>query len=234
MAKKAKLRYHPAPQTTPSPLVRPDQSLYARSNSAYSPRQQTVSIHQYHRSGGVPMVVHSASTSPDSREAWLDLRQIQHHQHPSHGAHTQQLRCLPTVPHHHQHQHQFPSPDRLSVPSLSSTPSSANSEDARMSLPPFNELVSRAGKVFPPSYHQAADHPPAVTNHDHRYQGVEAQPAPFANAGPPGVGIQCSYALDYGYDGQLQRPWVQQSYPVYGTPFSYGQSGFTWLRSRGM
>ena len=27
-----------------------------------------------------------------------------------------------------------------------------------MSLPPFDELVSRAGKVFPHSNHQAADH----------------------------------------------------------------------------
>jgi len=216
----------------------PDQSLYARSQSTYSPRQQTLSIHQHHRSG-VPMVVHSASTSPDSREAWL---QIQPHQYPSHGAHSQQLRCLPTIPRHHPHQHQFPSPDRLSVPSLSSTassvslstPSSADSDDVRMSLPPFNELVSGARKVFPPSYHQAADHSPLVTDHDHRYRGVEAQPAPFANAGPPGVGIQYTYAHDYGYDGHFQRSWVQQAYPVYGAPFSYGQPGSAWLRSRGM
>jgi len=187
------------------------------------------------------MVVHSASTSPDSREAWLDLRQIQPHQYPSHGAHAQQLRCLPTIPHHHPHQHQFSSPDRLSVPSLSSTassvslstPSSADSDDVRMSLPPFNELVSGAGKVFPPSHHQTTDHSPLVTDHDHRYRGVEAQPAPFANAGPPGVGIQCAY--DYGYDGHAQRSWVHQSYPVYGysPSFPYSQ-GSVWYRSRGM
>lgn len=217
---------------------KPDQSLYVRSQSTYSPRQQ--SINQHHRSVGAPMVVHSASTSPDSREAWLDFRQIQHHQHPSHGVHAQQYRCLPTVPHHHQpYHHQFPSPDRLSVPSLSSTassvsastPSSADSDDVRMSLPPFNELVSGATKVLPSSYHQPAERSPLVADHDHRYR-IEAQPAPFANAGPPGVGIQYPYAYDYGYDGHVQRFWVQQPYPVYGAPYSYGQP--TWLRSRGM
>jgi hypothetical protein len=221
---------------------KPDQSLYVRSQSTYSSRQQALPIHQHHRSGGAPMVVHSASTSPDSREAWLDYRHIQH-QHPSHGAHAQ-LRCLPTIPYHHPN-HQFPSPDGLSVPPLSSTassaslstPSSANSDDVRLSLPPFNELVSGAAKVFPQSYHQTADHSPLVTDHDHRYRGVEAQPAPFANAGPPGVGIQCTYAHDYGYDGHhghFQRSWVQQPYPVYGNPFSYGQPSSTWFRSRGM
>lgn len=218
----------------------PDQSLYARSQPTYSPRQQT--LHPHHRSGGAPMVVHSASTSPDSREAWLDFRQIQHNQHHSHGAHAQQFRCLPTVPHHHPHQQQFPLPDRLSVPPLSSasssvslsTPSSADSDDVRMSLPPFNELVSGAGKVFPPSYHQVVEHSPLVTDNDHRYRGVEAQPAPFANAGPPGVGIQYGYVHNYGYDGYFQRSWVQQPCAVYDTSFSYGQSGSTWLRSRGM
>lgn len=224
---------------------KPDQSLYARSQSTHSSRQQTLSIHQHHRSNGAPMVVHSASTSPDSREAWLDLRQIQPHQYPSHGAQGQQLRCLPTIPHHYAHQHQFPSPDRLSVPSLSSTassvslstPPSADSDNVRMSLPPFNELVSGAGKVFSPSYHQAAaaaEHSPLVTDHGHQYRGVEAQPAPFANAGPPGVGIQRAYAENCGYDGYFQQSWVQQPYVAYGTPFSYGQSGSTWLRSRGM
>jgi hypothetical protein len=215
---------------------KPDQSLHPRSQSTFSPRQQTLPIYQYHRSGGAPMVVHSASTSPDSREAWLDFRQIQHHQHPSHAVFPQQSRCLPTVPHHHPHQHRFPTPDRLSVPSLSSsvslsTPSSADSDDVRMSLPPFNELVSGANKVFPPSYQQPAS--PLVTEHDQRYR-VEAQPAPFANAGPPGVGIQCAYEHDYGYDGHLQRAWVQHPYPVYGYGYSYGQPGSTWLRSRGM
>lgn len=244
VAKKAKLRYHPAPQTAPSPpsmANKPDQSLYARTQSTYSPRQQTLPIHQHHRSGGAPMVVHSASTSPDSREAWLDFRQIQHHQNPSHGVHAQQYRCLPTVPYHHLHQHQFSSPDRLSVPSLSSTassvsvstPSSADSDDVRMSLPPFNEFVSGANKVFPASYHQTADHSPLPTDHENRYR-IEAQPAPFANAGPPGVVTQCAYSHDYGYGGHLQRSWVQQAYPVYGTPYSYGQSGLAWLRSRGM
>jgi hypothetical protein len=237
VAKKAKLRYHPAPQTAPPPPVmanKPDQSLYPRYHSTYSPRQQ--SMNQHHRSAGAPMVVHSASTSPDSREAWLDFRQIQYHQqHPSHGVHAQQYRCLPTVP-HHLHQHQFPSPDRLSVPSLSSsvsvsTPSSADSDDVRMSLPPFNEFVSGASKVFPSSYHQSSERSPLVVDHDHRYR-TEAQPAPFANAGPPGVGIQYAYTLDYGYDGHLQRSWVQQFYPVCGTPYSYGQS--MWYRSRGM
>ena len=104
-----------------------------------------------------------------------------------------------------------------------------------MILPPFNELVSGAGKVFPPSYHQTAERSPLVTDHDHQYRGVEAQPAPFANAGPPGVGIPRTYVYDYGYDGHhLQQSWVQQPYPVYGTPFSYGQPSSTWLRSRGM
>jgi len=244
VAKKAKLRYYPVPQAAPSPLDmtnKPDQSLYARSQLAYSPHQQTLPIYQHHRSGGAPMVVHSASTSPDSREAWLDLRQMQHHQYPSHGVHAQQFRCLPTIPHHHPHQHQFPSPDRLSVPSLSSTassvslsaPTSADSDDVRMSLPPFNELVSGAEKVFPPSYHQTAERSPLVTDHDHRHR-VEAQPAPFANAGPPGVGVPCIYAHDYGYDGNPQRTWVQQPYPVYCTLVSYGQPGSAWLRSRGM
>lgn len=218
-------------------VSKPDQSLYACSQSAYPSRQQT--IDQHHRSAGAPMVVHSASTSPDSREAWLDFRQIQHHQqYPSHGVHAQQYRCLPTFPHPHLHHHQFPSPDRLSVPSLSSTASSVSvstpdSDDVRMSLPPFNELVSGAGKVFPTSYHQAAEHPPLVADHEQRYR-AEAQPAPFANAGPPGVGIQYTYAhgYGYGYDGHLQRSWVQQFYPACGTPYSYGQS--MWLRSRGM
>ena len=223
-------------------INRPDQSLYARSQSTYSPRQQTLSIHQHHRSNGAPMVVHSASTSPDSREAWLDLRQIQPHQYPSHGAQAQQLRYLPTIPHQYTHQHQLPSPDRLSVPSLSSTassvsvstPSSADSDNVRMSLPPFNELVSGAGKVLPPSYHQPAEHSPLVTDHGHQYRGVDAQPAPFANAGPPGVGVQRACVENYGYDGYFQQSWVQQPYAVYGTPFSYGQSGSTWLRCRGM
>ena len=212
----------------------PDQSLYARSQSTYSPRQQ--SINQHHRSVGVPMVVHSASTSPDSREAWLDFRQIQHHQLPSHGIHAQQYRTFPTIPQHHLHQHQFSSTDRLNVPSLSSsvsvsTPSSADSDDVRMSLPPFNELVSGASKVLPSSYHQPVERSPLVVDHDHRYR-MEAQPAPFANAGPPGVGIQYTYGYEYSYGGQPQRTWVQQFYPACGTPYSYGQS--TWLRSRGM
>ena len=221
---------------------KPDQPLYACSQSTYSPHQQTLPTHQHHRSSGAPMVVHSASTSPDSREAWLDLRHIQYHHHPSHGAHGQQLRCLPTIPHHQPHQHQFPSPDRLSVPSLSSTassvslsaPSSADSDDVRMILPPFNELVSGAGKVCTPSYHRTTERSPLVTDHDHQYRGVEAQPAPFANAGPPGVGAPRTYTHNYGYDGHPQQPWIQQPYPVYGNSFSYGQSSSAWLRSRGM
>lgn len=203
----------------------------------FSPPTIPVHIHRHHCSNGAPMVVHSASTSPDSREAWLDLRQIQPHQYPSHGAQGHQQ------PHHYGHQHQFPSPDRLSVPSLSSTassvslstPSSADSDNVRMSLPPFNELVSGARKVLPPSYHQPAPEPsPLVIDHGHQYRGVEAQPAPFANAGPPGVGVQRAYAEHYGYYGYFQQSWVQQPCAVYGTPFSYGQSGSTWLRSRGM
>jgi hypothetical protein len=215
-------------------INKPDHSLYARSRSTYSPRQQ--SMNQHHRSAGAPMIVHSASTSPDSREAWLDFRQVQqhHHQLPSHGFHAQPYRCLPTVPHHHPHQLQFPSTDRLNVPSLSSsvsvsTPSSADSDDVRMSLPPFNELVSGANKVLPPTYHQTAEPSSFITDHDNRYR-IEAQPAPFANAGPPGVGIQYTYTPDYSYDGYLQRSWAQQFYPVCG--YAYGQT--MWLRSRGM
>jgi len=164
VAKKAKLRYH----SVPSPLVmanRPDQPLCACSQSTHPPHQQTLPTHQHHRSSGAPMVVHSASTSPDSHEARPDLRHIQYHHCPSHGA---QLHYLPAIPHHQPHRHQFPSPDRLSVPSLSSTassvslsvPSSADSDDVKVILPPFNELVSGAGKVCTPSYHRTAERSP--------------------------------------------------------------------------
>jgi len=53
-----------------------------------------------------------------------------------------------------------------------SAPSSADSNNVRTIFPPFNELVSGAGRVCTPSYHRAAERSPLVTDHDHQYREV--------------------------------------------------------------
>jgi hypothetical protein len=256
-AKKAKLRYHPAPQT----LANPSSSTTVTGLHRYN-----YGVFDGRGSSHVPMVIHSASTSPSVREAWLEHRQ--QYQQPSRFQEAVPMSTLFSQ-----------SPARLSGTSSDSTPSSVSvstpspaepSQEIRMEvpvLPPFNELVSSAsginGVPHPPAYpfgvqsydisplmdvqsqarYSAAMHQTVNDNGEMETGASEdnvhvmgdmdgLQAAPFANAGPPGV-------HHYGYGCNSQNgSWEFQPYLSAYTP-GYGHMNMNhyaattgWVRTR--
>lgn len=101
-----------------------------------------------------------------------------------------------------------------------------------MSLPQFNESVFGAGKVFPLPYHQVAEHSPLAVDDNQQYR-IKAQPAPFANAGPPGVGIWCTTRTITGV-AAITNSLGSAAVSRVQCSFSYGQWGSNWLRLLGM
>lgn len=225
MVKKAKLRYHPAPQTKPSP---------SENNPAAPARDAVVFANRV--ANRLPMVVQSASTSPNMRDTWLDYRQPSYQPSRSH---------LPanSYPSHHQ----YNSPARLSVASSGSTPSSESIStpasadayndvhmDVPPTLPPFNELVSGADVPYPSIYSygpQSYDNSPMQPRVVDHSNGLQA--APFANAGPPGV-------HQYGYPcGGMEFQPYANTYAAYAPVYSQGYAGMNqyaatagWVRTR--